>query len=151
MYEMALAVGETGHVYGLDPSTSQIQTAQVRCSELQNVTLLKESATQIPLEDGACNGVSSIQALEYIDDVEAVIVESRRILKFGGRFASVSVLWDHWRFHGPEKKLNDRMHNVFRDHCPHQMLPFSLGTILEKKSFPRNISHSLKFHKYPFT
>ena len=135
VYEMAISVGEKGHVYGLDPSSSQIQTANARCSELQNVTLLQESAIHIALEDESCDGVSSIQALEYINDVEAVIFESRRILNSGGRFASVSVLWDHWRFHGPEKKLNDRMHDVFRAHCPHQMLPFSLGAILEKNRF----------------
>ena len=89
---MALAVGETGLVYGLDPSSSQIHAAQEKCSEFKNVEFLQESAIKIPLKDGSCDGLSSIQALEYIDDVETVIAEAKRILKSGGRFASVSVL-----------------------------------------------------------
>ena len=132
---MALAVGDSGFVFGLDPNSSQIQAAEKRCSDLKNVQFVKESATKIPLEDDFCDGVASIQALEYIEDIESVIEESKRILKPGGRFASVSVLWDHWRFHGPEKELNDRIHEVFRAHCPHQMLPFSITSILEKNGF----------------
>ena len=135
VHEMALAIGETGLVYGLDPSSSQIHAAQEKCSEFKNVEFLQESAIKIPLKDGSCDGLSSIQALEYIDDVETVIAEAKRILKSGGRFASVSVLWDHWRFHGPDKQLNDRIHEVFRAHCPHQMLPFSLTSILERNGF----------------
>ncbi len=40
--------------------------------------------------------------------------------------ALVSVLWDHWRFHGAEPELNDKMHEIWRSHCPHQMLPMEL-------------------------
>ena len=44
VHEMALAVGETGLVYGLDPSSSQIHAAQEKCSEFKNVEFLQESA-----------------------------------------------------------------------------------------------------------
>ena len=69
---MALAVGDTGLIYGLDLSSSQIHAAQERCSEFKNVQFLQESATKIPLEDGSCDGLSSIQALEYIDLINTV-------------------------------------------------------------------------------
>ena len=66
---LAKAVGEKGHVYGVDPSEDQIAQARDRCSEFKNVTLLNSYADDISLEQNSCNSVTSTQAFEYIKDI----------------------------------------------------------------------------------
>jgi arsenite methyltransferase len=133
--ELALAVGPEGEAVGIDPSEDQINAAKALCEDLDNVTLVAGSATQTDFESKSFDSVASIQVLEYISDVESTLKEVQRVLKPGGRFATVSVLWDHWRFHGPEGVLNDKLHEAFKAHCHHQNLPLSLGALLEEQGF----------------
>ncbi len=39
------------------------------------------------------------------------------------------------KFHGPEEKLNNIIHEAYKDHRCHQMLPLNLSTELEKIGF----------------
>ncbi len=120
---------------GLDPSEPQINAAKELCKELDNVEFSQGSATELSFADDAFHSVASIQVLEYIPDVDAALAEVQRVLKAGGRFVSVSVLWDHWRFHGPEPKLNEQMHEAFKAHCSHQMLPLQMPGKLAQHGF----------------
>ena len=83
--------------------------------------------------------------LEYVREVDLAITEARRVLKPGGKAALVSVLWDHWRFHGAEPDLNDIMHDAWRKHCPHQMLPFELPRKLETAGFGGVVQKPIAF------
>ena len=133
--DLALSVGTKGRAVGLDPSEPQINAAKDLCKELDNVEFSQDSATELSFADDTFDSVASIQVLEYIPDVDAALAEVRRVLKAGGRFVSVSVLWDHWRFHGPEPKLNDQMHEAFKAHCSHQMLPLQMPDKLARHGF----------------
>jgi ubiquinone/menaquinone biosynthesis C-methylase UbiE len=133
--DLALSVGSKGRAVGLDPSEPQINAAKELCKELDNVEFSQDSATELSFADDTFHSVASIQVLEYIPDVDAALAEVRRVLKAGGRFATVSVLWDHWRFHGPEPKLNDQMHEAFKAHCSHQMLPLQMPGKLARHGF----------------
>ena len=133
--DLALSVGSKGRAVGLDPSEPQINAAKELCKELDNVEFSQDSATRLSFADDAFHSVASIQVLEYIPDVDAALAEVQRVLKAGGRFVSVSVLWDHWRFHGPEPKLNERMHEAFKAHCSHQMLPLQMPAKLAQQGF----------------
>jgi SAM-dependent methyltransferase len=120
---------------GLDASTDQLESAGALCAGLSAVELREGDATDLPFEDASFDGLASIQMLEYVPDVDAAIAEIRRVLKPGGKAVLVSVLWDHWRFHGAEPELNDRMHEIWRSHCPHQMLPMELPRKLNTAGF----------------
>ncbi|MFV2032923.1 MAG: methyltransferase domain-containing protein, partial [Gammaproteobacteria bacterium] len=133
--EIALAVGDKGRAAGLDTNSDQLASAGTLCAGLPAVELIEGSATDMMFENGAFDGLASIQMLEYIDDVDRALAETRRILKPGGKAALVSVLWDHWRFHGADPDLNDVIHDAWRTHCPHQMLPFEISGKLEKAGF----------------
>ena len=137
---LAKSIGTKGRIYGLDPSEEQISQARLRCEEIENITLLHSSADQIDLEDNACDVVTSTQTLEYIADVDAALSESTRVLKVNGELVNISILWDHFRFYGAEKKLNNEIHQSFRAHCNHQMLPMELPRKLTKLGF-KNIKH----------
>ena len=133
--DLALSVGSKGRAVGLDPSEPQINAAKELCKELDNVEFSQDSATRLSFADDAFHSVASIQVLEYIPDVDAALAEVQRVLKPAGRFVSVSVLWDHWRFHGPEPKLNEQMHEAFKAHCSHQMLPLQMPAKLARHGF----------------
>lgn len=133
--DIALAVGETGKAFGLDPSSSQIDSARERCKDLSNIQLLISGAEKIALKDEIFDSVTSTQTLEYVENVNDALNEIRRLIKQGGKFVNISVLWDHFKFHGPENKLNQLIHDAFRAHCFHQMLPMEMQSRLENIGF----------------
>ncbi|MBL10464.1 MAG: hypothetical protein CL402_08130 [Acidiferrobacteraceae bacterium] len=133
--ELGLAVGPDGRVVGVDPSVSQVTAARELCKTLDNVRFTQDSATELSFENDTFDTVTSTQVLEYVSDVDKAISEIRRVLKKSGRFCSISVLWDHWRFYGPDPTLNDKIHEVFRAHCFHQMLPMELPQKLKNSGF----------------
>lgn len=133
--ELALAVGADGRVVGLDASAEQIESARALCSDLPAAELVEGNATDMVFNDGAFDGLACIQTIEYIPDPDRALVECRRVLKSAGQAAFVSVCWDHWRFHGPEPSLNNRIHEAWRGHCPHQMLPLEMPRRLSAAGF----------------
>jgi len=133
--ELALAVGDGGRAVGLDINAEQIGVARDLCAGLPAAELVEGQATNMPFDDGAFDGVVSIQALEYIPDVDSALTEVRRVLKPGGKAAFISVLWDHWRFHGPDSELNERVLGAWRAHCTHQMLPIEMPRKLAATGF----------------
>lgn len=148
--EFALAVGPNGRAVGLDASTEQLGAAHAVCEGLAAVEFIEGDATEMSFEDGTFDGVGSIQTLEYISDVDRAITEARRVLKPGSKAAFVSVLWDHWRFHGAEQTLNDRMLDVWRAHCPHQMLPLEMPGKLRAANFGGILRRPISFFNGSF-
>ena len=142
---LAKAVGEHGEVIGLDPSADQLAQAKSSCSDFSNITFLEKGADETGLPDGSCDAATSTQALEYIPDVDAALAEITRVLRPGGSLVNVSILWDHFRFHGADTKLNDEIHEVFRAHCSHQMLPMELPGKLHRLGYRQVKDKSLAF------
>ena len=133
--EFALAVGAEGRAAGLDMSDEQLAVARRNCADLPAAEFVAGDATSMEFADAAFDGVASVNTLEYISDTGAALDEIRRVLKPGGRAALISVLWDHFRFHGAEAALTARMLDAFRAHCPHQMLPMALPAKLANQDF----------------
>ena len=142
---LAKAVGNNGTIYGLDPSKAQLEQANHRCSEFDNITLIERNADDTQLEFDSCHSATSTQALEYIPDVNPALDEITRILKPGGAFVNISILWDHFKFYGAEQRLNEKIHDAFRAHCFHQMLPMELPGKLERRGFKNVKDKSLAF------
>ena len=132
---LALAVGPKGRVVGVDPSLKQLEVAREYCADLDNVEFTQDSGTDLSFDNETFDSATSTNVLDYIDDVDGVVAELRRVLRKGGRLCTISILWDHHRFHGADPTLNDRILHVFRDHCPHQMLPLGLPKILLNNGF----------------
>lgn len=133
--DLALAVGDHGRAVGLDASAEQVNSARALCDDLPAAELTEGDATDLPFEAGTFDGLAAIQTLEYIPDVDGALAEARRVLKPGGKAAFVSVLWDHWRFHGADPELTDRILAAWRAHCAHQMLPIDMPRKLVKAGF----------------
>ncbi len=142
---LARAVGDSGTVYGLDPSKNQLDQARKLCSEFPNIKLIERNADDSRLQSNCCHSATSTQALEYIPEVDNGLDEITRILKPGGAFVNVSILWDHFKFHGADQKLNNKIHEAFRAHCSHQMLPIELPGKLERRGFENIKDEALAF------
>jgi ubiquinone/menaquinone biosynthesis C-methylase UbiE len=142
---LAKAVGNNGTIYGLDPSKAQIDQAELRCAEFENIKLIERNADNSQLQSDCCDSATSTQALEYIPDVDPSLDEITRILRSGGAFVNVSILWDHFKFYGAEQRLNEKIHDSFRAHCSHQMLPMELPGKLDRRGFKNVKDKSLAF------
>ena len=97
------------------------------------------------MPNDCCDSATSTQALEYIPDVDSALDEITRVLKPGGAFVNVSILWDHFKFYGADEKLNEKVHDAFKAHCSHQMLPMELPGKLERRGFKNVKDKSLAF------
>ncbi|MBO67887.1 MAG: hypothetical protein CL398_06205 [Acidiferrobacteraceae bacterium] len=143
--EIGLAVGETGKVVGVDSSPEQLESATLLCEGFPQIELVNGSATDLSIGSGSFDSVASIQVLDYVPDVDTAIGEMRRVLRPGGKVALISVLWDHWRFHGADPILNERIFEVWRDHCKHQMLPLEMPMKLSKVGFQGIVQKPIGF------
>ena len=138
--EIAKAVGPEGKAYGLDVSEDQLNQARKRCSLYKNVFTIKGYANKISLENNSCDSICSVQTFEYIENVDESIKELTRILKPSSIFVNISILWEYYKFFGADEELNKTIHDTFKAHCFHQMLPTSLEGKLKKFGF-KNIKH----------
>lgn len=85
---MAEAVGENGHVYGIDISDGMIAKARqnIEKFDVTNATILKAELENLPLESQSVDLVISNCTINHSADKQAVWNEVFRILKKGGRF-----------------------------------------------------------------
>ncbi len=135
LHDLAEAMEGRGRAVGVDISPDQIAAARARCAGQAIVSVEQADATDLPFAEGSFDGLGSIQVFEYLPDIEATLTEITRVVKPGGRLATVSVLWDAFLFTGPEEALNATITEAWRAHCPHQMLPAALPSRLTKAGF----------------
>lgn len=85
---LAIEVGETGYVFGIDISEGMIAKAKANIDkfEITNAAILHAELEKLPLEENAVNIVISNCTINHASDKQAVWNEIYRILKTGGRF-----------------------------------------------------------------
>jgi demethylmenaquinone methyltransferase/2-methoxy-6-polyprenyl-1,4-benzoquinol methylase len=80
-------------VVGLDQSPQMLAGAQRRLerdpSLSEHVTLLRGEAERLPFEDGEFDGLTFTYLLRYVEDPGATMSELARVVKPGGRIASL--------------------------------------------------------------
>ena len=142
--EMSLAVGDKGKIIGVDSSDYQIKSAEKFCSDLSNIELLCCNADNIMIEPKSCDAVTSTQTLEYIEDIDDVLRETKRLQKQNSKFVNISTLWDFFGFHGPDPELNKIMHDSMKGQ-KHPMLPIQLSGKLEKLGYKNIKTQEINF------
>ena len=102
------------------------------------------NANAVTIEDSSCDAVTFTQTLEYIDNVDEVLTEAKRLQKSNSKFVNISTLWDYFGFHGPEKKLNDMMHDSYRSQ-KHPMIPTQLNGKLAMQGYKNIRTQDISF------
>jgi SAM-dependent methyltransferase len=90
----ARRVGPNGHAYGLDMTEGMLELARANASEagVTNVEFLYGHIEQIPLPDDSVDVVISNCVINLSTDKAAVLAETARVLRPGGRFAVTDVI-----------------------------------------------------------
>lgn len=128
--ELARAVGATGHVLGVDPSTEMRAGAETACEGLTTVRIAEGTATGIPAEDEACDKLVSLQVFEYLDDLPAALAEVARVLRPGGRLVIGDWHWDCFAWHSDAPDRMRRMQASWDGHLAERRVPALLPPLL---------------------
>lgn len=94
--KMAMLVGDSGNIYGIDISSGMLKVAAKRLSAadlMGRVTLTCGDAAKLPYEDSKFDTVFMSFTLELFDtpEISLVLKEIRRVLKPNGKLGIVSM------------------------------------------------------------
>lgn len=88
LIEVAMRLGESCKVYGIDPWKAAANRARrkIRMYQLNNVELIEGYAEEIPLGNDSVDLIISNNGINNVTDIEKVFSECYRITKSGGQF-----------------------------------------------------------------
>lgn len=133
--ELARAVGETGHVTGLDPSQAMLDAARTRLAIRENVSLIQGVAEDIPLENASLDGALSVQVFEYFSDSRPALHELHRVLKPGARLVISDMHFDTLVWHSDVPDRMEKMLSAYDGHLENRILPEQLPGLLKETGF----------------
>jgi SAM-dependent methyltransferase len=131
--EIAVAVGATGVVCGIDLSDSMLALARRR--ELPPgaaaLDLQVADVGSLPFERDSFDVAVSTQVYEYVADVESALAEVHRVLRPRGRLLVLDTDWDSivWRSNDEERMR--RVLAAWDEHLADPHLPRRLTGLLE--------------------
>jgi arsenite methyltransferase len=87
LMELAMRLGSSSKVYGIDPSEAAIERTQLKlkCAEVQNVELVNGIAEAMPFENNYFDLVVSNNGLNNVQDLTKVLEECNRVSKMAAR------------------------------------------------------------------
>lgn len=86
--EIALRLGESSTVYGIDPWKDAIARAKIKIEyyRITNIKIIEGVAESIPLKDNSVDLIVSNNGINNVSDINQVISECSRIIKSDGQF-----------------------------------------------------------------
>lgn len=109
--EIALRLGESSTVYGIDPWADAIVRARKKIEyyRITNIKIFEGVAESIPLKNNSVDLIVSNNGINNVSDINQVISECSRIIKSGGQFVQTMNLdKSMFEFYGQlEKVLSD--------------------------------------------
>jgi arsenite methyltransferase len=86
--EIALRLGESATVYGIDPWTDAIARARKKIDyyRISNIKIIEGVAESIPLADNTIDLIVSNNGINNVGDIDKVLAECSRLTKTGGQF-----------------------------------------------------------------
>jgi arsenite methyltransferase len=133
--ELAMIVGPTGRVVGVDNSQDMLELATQRCQGLPQVELKKGFVEELPEQADSFDAVTSVQVLLYVNDVPKALSEIHRVLKPGGRIALLDTDWRGTVLNSSDEALTRRMLTAWDNAVPSPNLPVHLAPLLRRQGF----------------
>jgi arsenite methyltransferase len=106
--EVALRLGESSTVYGIDPWSEAIVRARKKIEyyRITNIKIFEGVAESIPLNDNSVDLIVSNNGINNVSDINQVISECSRIIKSGGQFVQTMNLdMTMFEFYGQLEKV----------------------------------------------
>jgi arsenite methyltransferase len=134
--EMAENVGARGHIIGADNSPAMNDLARNMCKAHPNVTFQDmDLDNPLPFTDNSFDVVTSSQCLCFLSDVDAVLTETYRVLKPGGRVVILDSDWGSLVWNCSNQQLMDKIVSIFTGIYTCAQLPRSLSRRLAEAGF----------------
>jgi arsenite methyltransferase len=94
--EIAMRLGKTSTVYGVDPWDAAVDRAEKKIDfyGINNIEIIRGIAENIPLDDNSIDLILSNNGLNNVADIEKSLSECARIIKSGGQFIQTMNLND---------------------------------------------------------
>lgn len=132
---IAEAVGPTGAVHGVDPSSAMNGLAAARADGMPWVHIDEGDAVALPYSDGVFDAAVSTQVYEYVADISGALRELRRVLRPGGRALILDTDADSLVWHTADRELHRRVLAAWEEHLVHPRLPRTLAGLLRRAGF----------------
>lgn len=86
--ELAMRLGETCKIYGIDPWEAAIKRTEkkIKLYGIQNIEIIRGVAEQIPLKNESIDLITSNNGINNVSDLSKTLSECSRIMKKGGQF-----------------------------------------------------------------
>lgn len=86
--ELAMRLGKSCKIYGIDPWESAIKRAENKIDfyGIENIEIIRGVAEDIPLDDNSIDLITSNNGINNVTDLDKVLSECSRIIKKGGQF-----------------------------------------------------------------
>ena len=123
----------SGCVTGVDVNPIMLARARERCSG--EISLLRGTATNLPVGGGTFDAAVSVQVYEYIEDVAGALVELHRVLDDDGRALIYATDWDSLIWRASDAARADRVLKVWDGHCVRSRLGSELQAVLQSSPF----------------
>ena len=135
VHDMALTVGPTGCVIGLDISQPMLDLAIQRCAGIDHAELREGNAAALGEADASLDAVACTQVLLYVDDAAKALAEMARVLKPGGRLAVLETDWRGAILHSGDHALTERIFAAWDRAVTNPNLPAYLSPLLRHAGF----------------
>lgn len=114
---LAALVGPTGHVVGVDASTTMVAEAGRRADTALSVEFRLGDIRCLDLGDAVFDRVYCERVFQHLDDPRTAMAQLARVTRQGGRIAVVDTDWGMHAIHGADPALTARVIACWVDHA----------------------------------
>lgn len=132
---LALELGPTGRLIGVDLTAEVLEKARARCAPFGNARFLEGGVEALPLESATVDLAACTQVLLYVPDVPKALRELHRVLKPGGRLVVVETDWAGLVLNAANAALTQKIVAGWDAAVPSPRLPRTLKPMLEEAGF----------------
>jgi len=112
---LALAVGHTGKVVGVDINPGLVNMSRERCSDLPWTEFLQGDLTDLRVPDAEFDVVTASSVLQYVADIDTALSEIHRVLRPQGRVLIFETEWDTMVWYSRDRARMKRVLAVWRN------------------------------------
>jgi len=134
-YDMAVSVGRSGRVCGIDISEDMLTMSRKRCADQVQTEFQKADATKLPYPDDSFDATASTQVYEYVRDIPVALAELYRVARPGGRAVVLDTDYGSLVIHTEDEARMKRVLSAWNEHFVHAGLPRTLSRQLRDAGF----------------